>query len=95
MRWDGKKDQDVSNEVKLSVIFRNQGAFKKRLFLRAKHMGASLSVRGTMVTGTVLAATEFLNFYVLVITLTPLTSKINLIFAYIPFQCVTRSDAST
>ena len=52
-----KTNQDIKHDVKLQESFSDQGAFKKRLFLRAKHMGAWLSVWGTTVTGTLLAAT--------------------------------------
>ena len=51
------KNQDVVNGAKLQEIVRNQGAFEKRLFLRAKHTGSWLSIWGTTGTGTVLAAT--------------------------------------
>ena len=39
------------------------------------YAGAWLSIRGTTVTGTVLVATEFSDFYVIVKMLTPLISK--------------------
>ena len=54
---DGKKYQDDVNVMKLRGIVIDQGAFEKLLFLSAKHTGSCLSARGTMVTGTVLAAT--------------------------------------
>ena len=59
------------NDKKLHGIVSDQGAFEKRHLLRAKHMGAWLIIQGLTVTGTVLAATEFRDFYVLVTTLTP------------------------
>ena len=49
----------ISDDTKLQEIVRDQGASEKRLFLRAKHTGAWLSVWGTTITGTVLAATDF------------------------------------
>ena len=61
-------------------------AFEKRLFLRAKHMYDWMSVWGTPVTGTVLTATEFCDFYVLVTTLTPPISKKNVTVACKTFR---------
>ena len=91
----GKNDRDVTNDSKLRGIVRNQGASKKRLLLRAKHMGACMSVRGTKVTGTLLYTTKFNDFYVIVITLTPLNSKINTAVSCKPFWCVMPSSAAT
>ena len=62
---------DAANDAKPRGIFSDQGAFKKRLFHRVKHTGAWTSIRGTMVTGTVIAVTESCDFHVIVITLTP------------------------
>ena len=71
-KWrDGKKYRDDANDKKLREIVSDQGAFDKFLFPRAKHMGSWLIVWGTTVIGTVLAATQYRNFYVHVITLTP------------------------
>ena len=53
-----KKYWDAANNAKPQGIASNKGAFKKRPFLRAKNMGAWLSVRGTMITGKVLSAKE-------------------------------------
>ena len=44
-------------------------------------MGAWLSLWVTTVAGTVLSATEFSLFFVVVTTLTPLTPKTNVTFA--------------
>ena len=55
---DGKKDQDAANEAKLQGIVSDQGAFGKHLFLRAKHTGSWMIIRGNTVTVTLLAATE-------------------------------------
>ena len=41
-RQDRKKYWDVTNDVKLQGIISDLGAFKKRLFLYAKHMGSCL-----------------------------------------------------
>ena len=53
-----------------------------------------MSVRGTKVTSTVLAATEFRNFNVKIITLTHLTFKVNATVDFRYFLCVTRSSAA-
>ena len=66
-----KKYRDAANDEKLQGIFSGQGALKKRLLLRAKHMGSWTSLQGTTVTGTVIDATEFSDFSVIVTTLTP------------------------
>ena len=54
-----------------------------------------MSVRVTKVTGTVLDATEFRDFYVLIITLNPITFKRNETVSYRHFLCVMRSAAAT
>ena len=64
-------------EKKLWGIISNQGAFKKHLFLCAKHRFRVLSILGTMVTSKLLAATEYCNFYEIVIPLSPIIFKIN------------------
>ena len=92
---DGKKYQYVANYVKLWGIVSNKGAFNKRLFLHFKHTGAWMSVQSTTLMGTVLAATKSRYFYVLFITLTPLTFKINTAVACRTFWCVTREAAAT
>ena len=59
-----------------------------------KHMGAWLSVQGTTVTVIVLPIIKFRNFYVIVMILSPLTPKINVMVAYRPFWCVTLSSSA-
>ena len=89
----GRKYWYVANDnAKLQGISINQFAFKKRLFLCTKHTGTWLIVWGTMVTITVIAATEFRDFYVLVITLTLLSYKINVMVTCRSFWCITQSD---
>ena len=56
-RQEGGKYLDIANDVKLQEIVSDQGDFNKRLFLRAKHTGAWLSIQVTMVSITVLGAT--------------------------------------
>ena len=68
---DGKKYRDDANGEKLRGIISDQGALKKSLFLRTKHMGSWLIIWGTVVKGTVLSTMEFHYYYVRVITLTP------------------------
>ena len=57
------KNWDIANDAKLQEIASDQGAFKKRLLLRAKHTGDWMSVRGTTVTGIVLVTVEFCDFF--------------------------------
>ena len=63
------------NDANLKVIVSYQVAFEKLLLLHAKHTGAWIIVWGIRVTGTVLAATYFRNFFVIVTMLSPLISK--------------------
>ena len=65
---DGKKDREIVYEYRLKGLVRNIKGTDKHLLLHAKCAGAWLSVRGTTVSGTVLSATEFWDFYVIVIT---------------------------
>ena len=61
-RRDGKKYWDAAYETKLKGLFRNLKGIDKRLILRVKCIGYWPSVRGTIVSGTVLSATEFRYF---------------------------------
>ena len=70
-RRDRKKDRDVAHKSILKGLVLTIKGTDKRLLLRAKIIGACLSVCGTTVSGTVLSATEFRDFYVLVITSLP------------------------
>ena len=90
-----EKDWGVVNDVKLRGIISYQGAFEKLIFLCAEHMGSWMISQGAMVNSTVLVATGFCCFYVLVITLNPLTFKIILTVACRPFLCITRLAAAT
>ena len=87
----GGKYWDITNDVKLQEVVSNQSAFKKRIFIHTKHAGDWLSVGGTMVIGTVLATTKICDFHMVVITLIPLTSKINVMVACRQHRCVTFS----
>ena len=66
-RRGGKKDRDVAHESIIKDLVNNLIGTDKRLLLRSKSTGAWMSVRDTTVSGTVLSATEFRDFYVLVI----------------------------
>ena len=70
-RHDGKNDWDAAYEYKLKGLVSDLKCTDKRLLQRAKSTGAWLSVHGTTVSGTVLNATEFQDFYVHVITSLP------------------------
>ena len=76
--------------MKLQGIVINKGDIEKHFFLHNKHTSALLSVQGTTLTVTVLAATEFNGFSMYVITLTPLILKTNTTVACRTFWCVTR-----
>ena len=58
-RCDGKKDQEVVNKNKLKVLVQDLKFTNRLLIIRAKSMGAWLSVCGTTVSGTVLSTMEF------------------------------------
>ena len=66
-----KKKQDTTNDAKLKIIVSYQVAFENLIFLDDKHTGASLILRGITVNDTVLAATQFSDFYEIVTMLSP------------------------
>ena len=70
-RRDGKKSGNVAYISRLKGLVSDLKGTDKPLLLRAKIIGAWLSLRGSTVLGTVLSATEFWDFYVLVITSLP------------------------
>ena len=76
-RHDGKKNWYDVNGTKLKEIVTDLNGTDYCLILRAKNIGAWLNVRGTTVTGTLLAATGFCCFYVHVMMLPPLTYRAN------------------
>ena len=76
-RRDGKKNWDDVNGTNHCLI------------LRAKNIGAWLNVRGTIVTGTVLSATEFCGFCMHVMMLPPLTSRANATAVAHPLMYIT------
>ena len=59
---DGLKMRDDANNSKLKELVKDLEAYDRRLILRAKNTGSWLNFWGTMVTGTVLVATEFCDF---------------------------------
>ena len=75
------------NGTNIKVIVSYQVAFEKLLFLHAKHTGDWLIVRNITVNGTVLAATQFRDFYEIITMLFPPTLK-KTTDACKPFQCV-------
>ena len=76
-RLDGKKNWYDVNGTKIKEIVTNLNRTDHCLILRAKNIGAWMNVRGTTVTGTLLAATEFCGFCAHVMMLPPLTSGKN------------------
>ena len=65
---DRKEARDISYKSRIKGLVSGLKGTYKRLLLRAKGRGAWMSVRGTTVSGTVLFATEFRDFYALAIT---------------------------
>ena len=61
-RCDRKKYQDIAHKSRLEVLVWDIKGNDKRLLLRAKSTGAWMSVRGTIVSGTALSATESQDF---------------------------------
>ena len=59
---DRQKIQDDANDAKLKGLVQDLEAPDHRLILRAKITGSWLTVWGTVVTGTLLAAIFFLFF---------------------------------
>ena len=57
--YDGQKNRDCVNDAKLKILVRYPNTTNHRLIICAKITGVCMNVRGTMVTGTVLVATEF------------------------------------
>ena len=68
---DWKKSWDVAYESRLKGLLSDLQGTDKLLLIRAKITGACLSVRNNTVSGTVLSATGFQNFYVLDTTSLP------------------------
>ena len=70
-RRDGQKIQDDANVAKLKGLVDDLEASDRRLIIRAKKKGYYLTLRGTTVTSTLLAATEFRDFCANVMMLPP------------------------
>ena len=62
-RCDGQKIQDYANNSKLKGLVNKLEAPGCRLILRTKNIGFWLTVRGNKVNSSVLAATEFHDFF--------------------------------
>ena len=71
-RRGGKKDQEAAYKTKLKGLLRYLKVTNRRLILRAKSIGAWMSVSGTTVSGTVLSATEFWYFLCTCYNVSPL-----------------------
>ena len=56
-RHDGQEKRDDVNDAKLKELVTYLNSTDRSLILRAKNTGVWLNVRGTVVTGTLLAAT--------------------------------------
>ena len=61
-RRDGQKIRDDANKVKLKGLVKDLKSTDRRLILSAKNTGCWLTVLDNMVTGTLLAVTEFCDF---------------------------------
>ena len=61
-RHEGNKDRDNGYKTKLKVLVSDLKGTYKRLLIRSKSKGTWLSICGTIVSGTVLYATEFRYF---------------------------------
>ena len=61
-RCDGQKNWDDVNDTKIKELVADLLSADRRLILRTKNIGAWQNVKGNMVTGAVLAATEFCGF---------------------------------
>ena len=70
-RRDRQKRRDDTNGAKLKGLVKYIKEFDRRLILRSKRRGSWLTLRGTMVTGIVLAATEFCGFLCAYYDVTP------------------------
>ena len=66
---DGQKNRDDNNDARLKGLVGGLIVTNQCLILHAKNTGARMNVQDTTVTGTVLLATEFRNFYAPVIML--------------------------
>ena len=74
-----KKNWDDPNGAKLKGLVRYLDSTNRCLILHAKRTGACINVQDTTVTGIVLTATEFRDFYAHVMILTPLNFRENLV----------------
>ena len=89
------KNWDDVNETKIEAIVDTLDAFDRRIFLCAKKTGSRLTVRGTMISGTVLLATYYFILCVHIAMLPHLASKINSMVALCTFPYITDLAAET
>ena len=73
----GKGNRDAAYKTKIKGLVRNLKGTAKRLIIRAKNIGARLSVRGTTVSSTVLYATELGYFLCTRYNFSPLNLQIH------------------
>ena len=66
-RRDGKEAWEVAYKFRLKGLVSNIQGTHKRLILSAKGTGDWMSVLGTTVSGTALSATEFQDFFMLLL----------------------------
>ena len=60
-RHDVQKTRDDINDAKLKGLVRDLDGTNRRIIICVKITGSWLNIQDTTVTGTVLAATEFIN----------------------------------
>ena len=70
-RRDGQKIRDEVNDAKLKEIVADLDGNNRHIILRSKETGNWMNIWGTTVTGTLLAAKEFGNFYAHIMMLPP------------------------
>ena len=71
-RRDGQKDQEVVNKKQLKGLVRYPKGTDRRIILQSERTGTWMSVHRTTVSGTVLSATEFRDFFCAGYNLSPL-----------------------
>ena len=95
LREERRDIQQIWDDAKLKGLVDDLEANDRRLILLTKNTGSWLIVRGTTVTGTLLAATDFCDFFVHVMMLTPLNFRKNATAMLHPSTYVTDLAAAT
>ena len=65
------KIRDDANKAKLKGLVKDLKALNRHLIIRAKNTGSWMAIQVTIITDTVLAAADFLDFCVKVMILPP------------------------